>query len=664
MGILGQQTGSNRRSGLRENLAWFFRERELILRSEGNVHYTRVRSAPQMVAAGAAIAVAAWLVGANALAWWQEQRIESKDAQIGEARVAYERLRSELSLYQEQIAGMANDILAGAAEDSSDSVVDLEELAAITAGIEGAFDQISRDLDVTEADRRRIIQSRDALHHKISDLEQELSAAGTRIDSLEEDVSYRDDRLAAERATVASLTDSRDHWRGLAEGFEADLSTARTTIDTLEGDLEQTIAALDAERVRVADLDDVRERLTDTVRSLEDSLSEAEVRGEQLVGNVAQLTQTIATLQDNRLLLEDERAGLLADLATIEAELSLQETAAGKSRERMELLLLGVAELTENDVTLTPSERVTLATLETEVGELMSELRTARLQRADMDAAISDVVLGLAQVTGASRVKVAALEGADQKVSATRTLIDAVSEVQESQHDLILRLIDQAEADIARHESILSMAGLDIEYLLARAGYVSGAGGPLETVQMAAVNPHQDILPVPESGGTADLSSDVSVLESRLKKSAALTELMRCVPLISPVDIFQLTSKFGPRKDPITGQPAMHKGIDIGGWAGIKVHATAPGVVIRAGSNSGYGFMVEVDHGCGITTVYAHLRRIKVKKGDVLEHRDVVGTLGSTGRSTGPHVHYEVRVDKKVTDPLKLIQAGRFVHKI
>ena len=664
MGILGQQTGSGRRSGLKEKLAWLFRERELILRSEGKVHYTRVRSAPQMMAAGAAVAVAAWLIGANALAWWQEQRIVSKDAQIVEARVAYERLRSELSLYQQQIADMANDILAGAKDGSSDNHVDLEELAAITAGIEGAFDQISRDLDVTEADRRRIIQSRDALHGTISQLEGQLSKAETRIASLQEDVRYRDDRLDAERETVDALTDSRDHWRDLAEDHQANLHDARGKIVSLEGELSDTVTALGAERVRVADLDDVRERLTDTVRSLEDGLSQSEVRGEQLVANVARLTETIDTLKANRLMLEDERSELQSDLAMIEAELSLQETSAKQARERMDMLILAAAELTGSDIELTPSERVTLGLLETEVASLMSDLRTARLQRSTMETAISEVVLGLAQVTGASENKVAALESTDQKVEATLSLFDAVSDVQSTQHDLVLSLIDRAEADIAQNESILAMAGLDIEYLLARTGYVSGVGGPLETVQMASVNPHQDVLPVPEAGGTAELADDIGLLENRLNKAAALNELMRCVPLMSPVDNFQLTSKFGPRKDPFTGRQAMHKGIDIGGWAGIKVHAAAPGVVIRAGSNSGYGYMVEVDHGCGITTVYAHLRRIKVKKGDVLDHRAIVGTLGNTGRSTGPHLHYEVRVEDKAIDPLKLIQAGRFVHKI
>lgn len=664
MSMVRQEEGSNSRPSLKEKLAWFFREREIILRSNGRVRYHQLKSLPQMIAASAAAVFFAWLVAANTLVWWQEKRIVSKDAQIVEARVAYERLGSELALYQEQIAAMANDILADAEGGVTDRSINLDELAMITKGIEGAFDQISRDLDVTEADRRRIIQSRNALHSKISELENTLEEAYGRVASLQEDVEYRDERLEAERRTVASLSDSRNHWRILAEDFEMDLGAAQAAIQGLEGRLRDSTAALNQERARTVDLEDIRQRLVETVSTLETGLAVSKARGERLVINIDQLTQTIQSLEADRGLLESERRDLRADLATIEAELSVQEIASEKTRERLDALLESVAAFGEKDLTNAPSERLALALLEQEVGTLMSELRTARLQRTDMEAAISDVVLGLARITGASNTKVAALEGPDQKVKATLSLVGAVSSVQETQKDLILRLIDQAEADIERGEVLIGMAGLDLDVLMAKTGYVSGTGGPLEQVQIAAVNPHQDVLPTPEAGGTADLRNNVGVLEDRLRKSAALNDLMKCVPLISPVDNFQMTSKFGPRKDPITGQQAMHKGIDIGGWSGIKVHATAPGTVIRAGRNAGYGYMVEIDHGCGITTLYAHLRRIKVKKGDVVDHRAVVGTLGNTGRSTGPHVHYEVAVDGTVTDPLQLIQAGRFVHKI
>jgi murein DD-endopeptidase MepM/ murein hydrolase activator NlpD len=206
---------------------------------------------------------------------------------------------------------------------------------------------------------------------------------------------------------------------------------------------------------------------------------------------------------------------------------------------------------------------------------------------------------------------------------------------------------------------VLKLAGLDVDALLKISGYTPGIGGPF----VALSQDHHPSSEFPQEGAAA-VSSGVTVLESKLSRMAALNDLMRCVPLISPVDNYQLTSPFGKRKDPITGQPAFHKGIDIGGWAGIKVHATAAGTVTYAGRKGGYGYMVKVDHGCGIQTLYAHLKRIKVNKGQEIDHRTVIGTLGSSGRSTGPHVHYEVIVDGKVYNPAAFIEAGRHVHKI
>ncbi len=143
----------------------------------------------------------------------------------------------------------------------------------------------------------------------------------------------------------------------------------------------------------------------------------------------------------------------------------------------------------------------------------------------------------------------------------------------------------------------------------------------------------------------------------------ALHSLLSCAPLSSPVDYYNLTSKFGNRKDPFTKRPAWHAGVDLAAWPGTRVKTTAPGVVTFAGRKGGFGRFVIVDHGCGIETAYGHLRRIYVKKGDLLAHRESLGEVGSTGRSTGPHVHYEVRIQGKAVDPYQFIEAGRYVYK-
>lgn len=140
-------------------------------------------------------------------------------------------------------------------------------------------------------------------------------------------------------------------------------------------------------------------------------------------------------------------------------------------------------------------------------------------------------------------------------------------------------------------------------------------------------------------------------------------QLLDCAPLIAPVDYYNLTSRFGDRKDPFTNRPSWHDGVDLGAWPGTKVRATAPGVVRHAGNKGGYGRLVVVDHGCGIQTLYGHLKSVSVKKGQQVSYRDVVGAVGSSGRSTGPHVHYEIRIHDKTVDPYEFIEAGRYVFK-
>ncbi len=127
------------------------------------------------------------------------------------------------------------------------------------------------------------------------------------------------------------------------------------------------------------------------------------------------------------------------------------------------------------------------------------------------------------------------------------------------------------------------------------------------------------------------------------------------VPVSGDIDI---SSGFGVRMDPFLHLAAMHTGIDFRGNAGDPVHATAAGTVTTAGWSGGYGKMVEIDHGNGLSTRYGHLSQIEVNVGDKVRLGQIVGRLGSTGRSTGPHVHYETRIDGEAADPQKFLNAG------
>jgi murein DD-endopeptidase MepM/ murein hydrolase activator NlpD len=120
-----------------------------------------------------------------------------------------------------------------------------------------------------------------------------------------------------------------------------------------------------------------------------------------------------------------------------------------------------------------------------------------------------------------------------------------------------------------------------------------------------------------------------------------------------------VTSSFGNRVDPFLGAPALHTGIDFRAETGDPVRVTAPGTVIAAGAMGGYGLCVDVDHGNGVVTRYGHMSRISVDKGQSLKTGEIVGLAGSTGRSTGPHLHYETRVSGEPVDPAPWLEAGR-----
>jgi murein DD-endopeptidase MepM/ murein hydrolase activator NlpD len=159
----------------------------------------------------------------------------------------------------------------------------------------------------------------------------------------------------------------------------------------------------------------------------------------------------------------------------------------------------------------------------------------------------------------------------------------------------------------------------------------------------------------PLSGQSALLSSRLSLLEEQFSKRSAL---LASTPTVWPVH-GSVNSGFGIRPDPFTGQPAFHEGIDISSVRSEPVLATADGVVLRSGWAGEYGKAIEVQHGQHYTTLYGHLEQTLVEEGQQVHRGDRVGLVGSTGRSTAPHLHYEVRVDGRAVNPLEFILETR-----
>lgn len=150
----------------------------------------------------------------------------------------------------------------------------------------------------------------------------------------------------------------------------------------------------------------------------------------------------------------------------------------------------------------------------------------------------------------------------------------------------------------------------------------------------------------------------VRELEDALDQLESLRESARSYPIFHPAPGQPVSSSFGMRRDPFLRRPAMHSGIDFRARTGTPILATGPGRVVRAGWAGGYGRLVEIDHGGGWTTRFAHMSRIDVKVGDRIETGERIGAVGSTGRSTGPHIHYEIRRNGKAVDPINFLRAG------
>jgi murein DD-endopeptidase MepM/ murein hydrolase activator NlpD len=191
---------------------------------------------------------------------------------------------------------------------------------------------------------------------------------------------------------------------------------------------------------------------------------------------------------------------------------------------------------------------------------------------------------------------------------------------------------------VSELEHVLASAGVDVGRLFSQFGVSRGEGGPF----------------VPPRKGDAEP-------EASHDKLAALHGLIKSLPLATPLEEYQLESGFGARHDPINHRSSFHTGLDFSAPYMTPVYATAPGVVSFAGYYGEYGKIVDIDHGNGIETRYAHLHRYTVSVGQKVGLHAQIGYLGTTGRSTGPHVHYEVLVNGEPQDPEKFLGLAHLI---
>jgi murein DD-endopeptidase MepM/ murein hydrolase activator NlpD len=295
------------------------------------------------------------------------------------------------------------------------------------------------------------------------------------------------------------------------------------------------------------------------------------------------------------------------------------------------------------------SDAEALAAARLRAHTLASDLDTAGSEIDRLAGDLDQTQRRMALVTEDRASLRAAHDELTQKLDMLRGRMAALQREQQRISD---GLTTRMQANLGGLEKALAMTTLDLDTLLARAGLrLAGASAPFVILQAGyAPEPQQPV----SSAGT---------LVREIDRFEEMQILLRSLPLSPPLDSYSIESGFGLRNDPFTRKGTMHEGLDFVNETNTPVLSTAPGVVVYAGSRGTFGLMVEIDHGLGITTRYGHLRAISVNLGQEVAYRQEIGRLGSTGRSTGPHVHYEVRVDGKPLDPAKFLEAGRYVFR-
>jgi len=217
-------------------------------------------------------------------------------------------------------------------------------------------------------------------------------------------------------------------------------------------------------------------------------------------------------------------------------------------------------------------------------------------------------------------------------------LAASLDRVEQRQQLTLAQMQERYEGKARKLRRVLADLGLRLEDH-------SASGGPF--------------VPVRLPGDTNGFERALIRIKIARAEADELSRSLVSIPIRKPVaGEIDISSTFGARMDPFLRVPAMHTGIDFRGEVGDPVYATAAGTVTAAGWSGGYGRMVEIDHGNGLATRYGHLSQITVAVGEKVRIGQEVGRMGSTGRSTGPHLHYETRIDGEAVDPQKFLDAG------
>jgi murein DD-endopeptidase MepM/ murein hydrolase activator NlpD len=294
-----------------------------------------------------------------------------------------------------------------------------------------------------------------------------------------------------------------------------------------------------------------------------------------------------------------------------------------------------------------PAAAVAVSTRHDAQGPTPAALAAATERR---HAALALLLADVRTTPGAAQALTPPIAQALSAAAATADPVAQLKAVQAGQDQVLVAAGAFAQGRVEKLRGALRLAGV----APAAGRATRGVGGPL-----IELNDPKALAAAFEVD--ADFARQLQQTANSLSEARALGQRAAQLPLASPTRAAEQTSGYGVRLDPFTGHTAFHPGLDFAGARMTPVFATAPGVVAFTGVRAGYGNTVEVDHGGGFRTRYAHLARISVRRGQQVAAGAQLGGMGSTGRSTGTHLHYEVWVNGRAQNPERFVRAGAYV---
>ncbi len=440
------------------------------------------------------------------------------------------------------------------------------------------------------------------------------------------------DMRAVERKYRGITANLADNQRLLGDALRQ-----RASLDRVRAELLRALGQTKKQRDLALD---TSQALQDRLASLESSLRRTLDESSDLQTDLSQVTRQLADTKSEKERVRQERRNLALNLDTMRAHVLGLRKDRSVLRTDLDLIANRLAS-TLSDRDRVRQERRTLAANLDVMRDNLSGLRKAR-QSLRQDLESSETMVG--RLTDQRNNAISTNQALNIRIA---SLEDSLEQLHLSQRTLVGNIHDRTDANISELESIVHITGLNLDKLLRRVhGKQIAIGGPL----LASAAEKQAI-------------GELGLLENRLTRWSALNAVLDRLPITPPVDSYSISSRFGKRRDPFTKRKAFHGGVDLAGFRRTRVRATSPGVVTYVGWKGPYGRMVEIDHGLGLRTRYGHLHKILVKRGQKVDFRQKIGLMGTSGRSTGSHVHYEVLFDRKPVDPMKFMKAGKYVFK-